>query len=420
MKGLAERFWVPFSITVIFILIVVLASVLITTSSHQRGLVGEENAEAAVSPAGFTKPSSSEQLVANGNVYWIADLVERALPFVVHVRTERIEKHPSFFFKDFRDKNEGGRNPFEDFFPFDFDFNAPEIQEKEIPVPGVGSGFIVSEDGYIVTNTHVVQGAKKITVVTNDGKEFPAKVVGTDKLKDIAVLKIEGKNLPSARLGDSSKVRIGEPAIAIGSPFGLEATVTAGIVSSVGRDAQVLRTPTDAEALLGSRIKRFIQTDAAIHQGNSGGPLLNAKGEVIGVNQSIIAGGTRIGFAIPVNELKASIEQLIKKGKVVYPGIGVMIQEVNEATKDDLKVEVDYGAYVWQVNAGGAADKAGVEPGDVILQIEKVKVAKADDLIDEIQRHRVGEKVTLLVAKSGKKNKQIKLAVILQELDAEE
>ncbi len=416
MRGFTERFWAPFSMVVIFILIVVLATVIVTDANNARK---NENGGNFFTPAKFeAKPSSTPLLSANNNVYWVADLVEKALPFVVHIRTERTGKHPTIF-KEFKPKDEDMKKFFEDFFPFGFEFRFPDIEEREIPISGVGSGFLISKDGYILTNTHVIEGADKIIVKTSDGKEYNAKLVGTDTMKDVAVLKIDAKGLPYAKLGDSSKLRIGEPAIAIGSPFGLEATVTAGIVSSVGRNASELRTPADAVSGLGARIRKLIQTDAAINQGNSGGPLLNAKGEVIGVNQAIIPYASRIGFAIPINEVKSSIDQIIKKGKVVYPGIGVLVQDVTKENREELKVEVEEGAYIWQVVNGGAADRAGLAPGDVILQIENKPIKNADELVDEIQRYKVGEKVTLLVAKGGKKDKKVKVGVILKELERE-
>lgn len=417
MKKISGGFWAPLATVLLFVVIVLLASVVITSRGERK--FSSDEGRRLSAPASFEASSSANVLGPGNNVYWIADLVERALPFVVNVKTERIEKHPSLF-KEFRKSPEQPKSPFDDIFPFEFRFFFPEIEEKEVPISGVGSGFIISADGYVVTNYHVVKGAQKVTVTTYDRKEYKAKLVGYDKLKDIAVLKIEGNNFKPAKLGDSSKLRIGEPAIAIGSPFGLEATVTAGIISMVGRSASEIGAPPDPRSLLGSRIHSFIQTDAAINQGNSGGPLLNARGEVIGVNQAIIPYAGKIGFAIPINEVKASIEQIINKGKVVYPGIGVLIQDVTEQNYKELKVEVKEGAYVWQVNSGGPADKAGIVPGDVILQIDGVAVKKSEDLIDEIQRHKVGDRVTLVVAKGGKRDKQVKVGVILSELETEE
>jgi len=254
-----------------------------------------------------------------------------------------------------------------------------------------------------------------ITVVLSDSTEYKAELVGTDNLKDIAVLKINAKSLQVAPMGDSNQVRIGEPAIAIGSPFGLEATVTEGIVSTTARDPREISMPSDVR-----RVRALIQTDASINQGNSGGPLLNAKGEVIGVNQAILPYGRGIGFAIPINEVKSSIDQIIKHGKVVYPGIGVYVQDVTKDFMEELKVEVDHGAYVRQVNADGAADKAGIQPGDVIMEIEGAKIVNSDDLITEIQRHSVGEKITVLVARKGLKSNLKKVSVILDELDTSE
>ncbi len=415
MKAFFEKIWAPVS----FILIIVLAVAVLYLAINQsegRNALQRVPATAASGYEVKTSPSLSAPTDPPNNVYWIADLVERTLPVVVHVKTERKGEHPQIF-KEFkqREDEDDTLKQFREYFPF-FEFKFPpdfEFKMPDIPITGVGSGFIVKENGYIVTNAHVVQGADKITVVTYDGKEYPAKLVGKDPMKDIAVLKIDAKGLPTAVLGDSSKLRIGEPAIAIGSPFGLEATVTAGIISTVARDPRELELNVDPR-----RVKKLIQTDAAINRGNSGGPLLNAKGEVIGVNQAIIPYADRIGFAIPINEVKQSIQQIIEHGDVQYPAIGVWIQEINDETRKELDVEVDYGVYVRQVNVGGPGDKAGLEPGDVIMEINGIKVKTPDDLIAEIQKHDIGEKVTLLVAKQGKKNRKIKVIVVLGKLEA--
>ena len=288
------------------------------------------------------------------------------------------------------------------------EFQHPLIQ-------GVASGFIVSEKGHVATNAHVVQGMDEITITLSDGREFDAELIGTDNLKDIAVLKIDARDLPVAPLGDSEAVRIGEPAVAIGSPFGLEATVTQGIISTTARDPRELAMEMDAR-----RVKKLIQTDASINQGNSGGPLLNARGEVIGVNQAILPYARGIGFAIPINEVKDTIEQIIKEGKVSYPGIGVTVQDVTEENHEELRIDVTRGAYVVQVNVGSPADKAHIEAGDVILKLDDLEIDTTDELITEIDRHKVGDKVTLLIAREGSKDKLKKVVAVLGELDQSE
>jgi serine protease Do len=427
MNNRNEAVWKYVSIALMAVIVVLLLFTLAALTKVQRVTGTPPNF--AQSAALKTSPSQLE-VETPDNIYWVANLVEKALPFVVHVRTRTIpqksgEESPGGGpFKEL--PNNGGNNDsnnqsdiwkrFHQQFPW-FDFQVPDTPQDygQIPQEGVGSGFIVSPDGYLVTNAHVVDKMEGFTVMLNDGTEYDANLVGTDNLKDIAVLKISAKNLPTAVLGDSDKVRIGEPAIAIGSPFGLEATVTEGIVSTTARDPSELSMPSDVR-----RVRTLIQTDASINQGNSGGPLLNAKGEVIGVNQAILPYGRGIGFAIPINEVKGSIDQIIKRGKVAYPGIGVYVQDVTKDYMEELKVEVDHGAYVRQVNAGGAADKAGIQPGDVVLEIEGVKINGADDLITEIQKYDIGVKVTVLVARKGLKSNMKKVSVILDELDTSE
>jgi len=406
-----ERHWRVFAIALLVALaLLVVYQVSLTCALREAAPAKRTNVAATASFPSLAGKSA----VKPDDAYWIADLVEQALPFVVQVKVEGSEKQ-SGVFKEFKSPNKNDEpNPFSDALPFGFEFKFPD-NLPQVPVKGVASGFVISADGYIVTNAHVVEGADKVTVTLNDGSTHEAEVVGTDALKDIAVLKINAKALPVATLGDSDRVRIGEPAIAIGSPFGLEATVTAGIISTTARDPSELKLPVDAR-----RVQKLLQTDAAINQGNSGGPLLNARGEVIGVNQAILPYAQRIGFAIPINEVKSTIDQIMKEGKVTYPAIGVVIQDVTKDSYKDLKIEVDHGAYVWQVNAGGPADKAGLEPGDVILRINEVSISKSNDLIEEIQKHKVGDRVTLLVAKDGKKDRQSKVAVILGELDVKD
>ena len=408
---------------IVVLLLITLGALNKAQNSSREPVNFAQNAAFRAGTAGIDVPKPE-------NIYWVADLVEKALPFVVHVRTRtapgaaKEESADNGLFKELPngggdDRSEGRRDIWERFheqFPW-FDFQMPDIPKDwgEIPREGVGSGFIVSADGYIVTNAHVVDRMQEFTVVLNDGEEYEAELVGTDNLKDIAILKIKARGVVVAPLGNSDKVRIGEPAIAIGSPFGLEATVTQGIVSTTARDPRELSMPSDVR-----RVSKLIQTDASINQGNSGGPLLNANGEVIGVNQAILPYGRGIGFAIPINEVKSSIDQIIKQGKVSYPGIGVYVQDVTPEIMDELKVEVDHGAYVRQVNAGGAADKAGIQPGDVIMEVEGVEVQDSDGLITEIQKYSVGDKITILLARKGLKSDMKKVSVILDELDTSE
>ncbi len=274
---------------------------------------------------------------------------------------------------------------------------------------GSGSGFIFNKDGYIVTNNHVVQGAQRIEVGLQNGSKVVAKLVGTDSKTDLAVLKIDGTNLPVATLGDSDKIKVGQLAIAIGNPLGEQysGTVTAGIVSGLNR---TLNT--------GDTNLKLIQTDAAINPGNSGGPLVNTKGEVIGITsvKLVSTGGDDLnemfgmgssstpvegmGFAIPVDTARPIVEELIKNGYVERPMMGVGIQQIGE---DDAKTyNLPVGLYVAQVQQGSPAETAGIQVGDVITAIEKVKVTTTDEMQQQIYKHKVGETISVTVVRDGR------------------
>lgn len=421
MSNIGDRFWKTLALGLIVVLVGLVIYLGHTTAEFR--VKGSYQANYS-QPASFRAPLMAGNDVG-GNIYWVADLVEKALPFVVNVRTstrpesgpDKSEDSGPGMYKELPEEDRGmeGRDSFEWFreqFPW---LDIPEHDFQQPPMEGVASGFVVSEKGHVVTNAHVVQGMDEITITLSDGREFDAELVGTDNLKDIAVLKIDARDLPVAPLGDSEAVRIGEPAVAIGSPFGLEATVTQGIISTTARDPRELAMENDAR-----RVKKLIQTDASINQGNSGGPLLNARGEVIGVNQAILPYARGIGFAIPISEVKDTIEQIIKEGKVSYPGIGVTVQDVTEENHEELRIDVTRGAYVVQVNVGSPADKAHIEAGDVILKLDDVEINTTDELITEIDRHKVGDKVTLLIARGGSKDKLKKVVVVLGELDQSE
>ncbi len=414
MQNSNERFWRATTVALII--------TLIGAFFYMGYTVSRVKAQGANPPVKSMKADFRANAPAD-SPYWVADLVEKALPFVVNIRTESKPKAES------PNQNQRGqykelpnsgsqRNPFEWFQEQFRGFEMPNIpyyQYRQPPMEGIGSGFIVSAKGHIVTNAHVVEGMDTFTVTLNDGKEHKAKLIAADKLKDIAILKIDASGLAVAPIGDSTKVRIGEPTIAIGSPFGLYATVTQGIISTTARDPKELRMPTDER-----RVHKLLQTDAAINQGNSGGPLLNARGEVIGVNQAIIPYANGIGFAIPISEVRGTIDQIIETGKVVYPGIGLGVRDVTPENYKDLKVEVTEGAYVAQVNADGPGDRAGIQPGDVVLEVNGTKVKSADGLITQIQQYKVGTRVTVLIARGGRKDAMRKVAVILGELDQNE
>jgi serine protease Do len=383
----------------------------------------------AAGPAKSHLATYTPGLNGNGNnVYWIADLAEKSLPFVVNIKTEinlndkassgaggsqQNKRLPQNIPPEMRQFLEPWGQQFD---------NQQQMPENHPPIGGEGSGFVYRADGYIVTNQHVVEGADKFTVRMNSGKEYPAKLIGSDEMKDIAVLKVDAGNLPVAPLGDSDKVRVGEPVIAIGSPLGYEATVTAGIISTNHRSLSDLGQADDPRTP-----QTYLQTDAAINRGNSGGPLLNAMGEVIGVNRAIARWDSDgfdkipiegIGFAIPIDEVKSAIDQIVQHGKVVYPGISAKIASLSDYIKQNpgLKLEVDKGVYVVAVSVGGPADRAGVKAGDVILNVDGSPVETGKALINIMQSHQAGERVTLRVARQGTK-KQEDVTVVLGELD---
>jgi serine protease Do len=281
---------------------------------------------------------------------------------------------------------------------------APPSQGEEQEVQrGVGSGFIVSADGYVMTNAHVVDGADEVYVRLTDKREFKAKIVGADKRTDVAVVKIDATGLPAVKLGDVSKLRVGEWVIAIGSPFDLDNTVTAGIVSAKARDT--------------GDLVPFIQTDVAINPGNSGGPLINMRGEVVGINSQIYSrsgGYMGISFAIPIDEAQRVAEQLRSNGRVVRGRIGVQIGEVSKDVADSLGMAKTAGALVRGVESGSPADKAGVEPGDIITRFDGKPIEKWTDLPRFVGSTKPGSKSSLQVLRRGSSKD---LTIVVAELE---
>ncbi|NML84105.1 DegQ family serine endoprotease [Polaromonas sp.] len=264
--------------------------------------------------------------------------------------------------------------------------------QQEMPTRGQGSGFIVSADGVILTNAHVVRDAKEVTVKLTDRREFRAKVLGADTKTDVAVLKIEAKNLPVATLGKTSELKVGEWVLAIGSPFGFENTVTAGVVSAKGRSL-----PDDSAV-------PFIQTDVAINPGNSGGPLFNTRGEVVGINSQIYtrSGGYQgVSFAIPIDVANRIKNQIVATGKVEHARLGVAVQEVNQAFADSFKLDKPEGALVSMVEKGSPADKAGLQSGDVIRQVNAQAIVSSGDLPAVIGLASPGDTIKLSVWRQG-------------------
>jgi serine protease Do len=284
-----------------------------------------------------------------------------------------------------------GDDPFLEFFRR---FQGPQRgMPREMPTHGVGSGFIISADGIILTNAHVVRDAREVTVKLTDRREFRAKVLGSDPKTDVAVLKIEAKNLPVVPLGRSTDLKVGEWVLAIGSPFGLESSVTAGVVSAKGRSL-----PDDSNV-------PFIQTDVAINPGNSGGPLFNTRGEVVGINSQIYSrsGGYQgLSFAIPIDVATKIRDQIVATGKVVHAKLGVTVQEVNQGFADSFNLETPEGALVSNVEKGSAADQAGLKPGDVIRKLNGQKIISSGDLPAMVSLATPGDKVALEVWRQGK------------------
>ncbi len=267
---------------------------------------------------------------------------------------------------------------------------------------GIGSGFILTANGEIVTNAHVISGADEVTVTLKDGRTFKGKVMGEDTLTDVAVVKIQAQNLPTVKLGDSNQLKPGEWAIAIGNPLGLDNTVTEGIISATGRTGGQVGAPD-------KRVD-FIQTDAAINPGNSGGPLLNAQGEVIGVNTAIIQDAQGIGFAIPINTVQRISQQLVAKGTVQHPYLGLQMvtltpqvkQRINESSNGDLKVNDNNGILVARVTPNSPAERSGLKVGDVIQSVDGQTVKDADALQQIVESSQVGNTLRMGLSRNGK------------------
>src|SRR6185369_4595700 len=323
-----------------------------------------------------------------------ADLVSRVAPAVVTIRsTERARQSQQFPFMDYPQ--------FREF----FGDRVPQQQQTPRRVQGVGSGVIVSADGYILTNHHVVDGALEIKVELTDNRTFTAKLVGSDPPSDLAVLKIDdAKALPTLALGDSDKVRVGDAVLAVGNPLGIGQTVTYGIVSAKGRTT----------GLSDGSFEDFLQTDAAINRGNSGGTLVNTTGELIGINSQILSpsgGSIGIGFAIPSNMAKAVMEQLLKNGKVRRGMLGVTIQSIDSDMASSLNLPAARGAIVTSVAAGGPADKAGIKRGDVITAVNKQPVLDNNGLRYLVAKMSPGSNVEVSALRNGRdQNFQVALA----------
>ncbi|MBN1379401.1 MAG: DegQ family serine endoprotease [Gammaproteobacteria bacterium] len=354
-----------------------------------------------VSSLGASPPASAEDAITSlrqtGKAF--ASVAKTVSPAVVFVQVEKNTRPAAMQFK---------RSPFGDdeffrhFFGPGFRGQRPLQPAPEEHVVGQGTGFIISKDGYILTNNHVVGDADKVTVKLQDGREFDAETIGTDPQSDVAILKIDGSSLPMLKLGDSEALEVGEWVIAIGNPFGLSHTLTVGVVSAKGRSGVGL-----------ADYENFIQTDAAINPGNSGGPLVNLNGEVVGMNTAIFSrsgGYMGIGFAIPVNMLIAIKDQLLKDGKVTRGYLGIVIQPLTQDLAESFNLKAQQGILISQVSEDSPAAKAGFQPGDVIVELDGKPVSDVGQFRNQIAMTTPGKTRSVSVLRDGK-SKQIKVAV---------
>jgi serine protease Do len=357
---------------------------------------------------GTTAPTTETQtqpqappapIVVDGTRTSYADVVEKTSPAVVRIEAEiKLKQSPQ------------QQNPFDDFFNFQQNPQGPQQQRPQIE-RGLGSGVIVSADGSILTNYHVVDGAEKITVQMNDNRTYDAKIVGTDQPSDLAVLKIEAANLPFLNLGNSDNVRIGDIVLAIGNPLGIGQSVTAGIISAKGR-----RT-----GLSDGSFEDFLQTDAPINRGNSGGALVNLNGELIGINSQILSSGQQggsigIGFSIPSNMAKTVMEQLLKDGRVRRGMLGINIQNITPEVAQSLDLKDTKGVIVSNVRTGSAAEKAGVKRGDIVLAINNDAIEDSNVLRNKVAATLPGSEIKLKVLRDGKEEE---LSAVLDEFNVE-
>jgi serine protease Do len=327
----------------------------------------------------------------------ISRLAEKMRPGVVNINTTAVvQESPQG--RGFRSPF-GPQDPFREFWERFFGGETPQEFRRR----SLGSGVLINKDGYILTNNHVIQNAKEIRVTLFDEKTYQAKVIGRDPKTDLALIRIEaGKDLPAALLGDSDRLKVGDWVVAIGNPFGLAETVTAGIVSAKGR------------AIGAGPYDDFIQTDASINPGNSGGPLFNIRGEVVGINTAIVATGQGIGFAIPINLAKEIIPQLKEKGHVTRAWLGVSIQKVSPDLAESFGLRETKGALVAQVFKGTPAEKAGIQAGDIILEFAGKKIDESRELPRIVAATPVGKKVGVQIFRGGK---TLSLEVVVAEME---
>jgi serine protease Do len=365
---------------------IILILLVVSLSFGTRIAVSESLAAGSAPKAPSAETTVLPKMIKTAPGSWgpntIADIVEEVGDAVVNIDIVKKVRISSPF-KNF-DREFGGH--FFDFMPEFRDF----YKDRVIPQKGAGSGFIIDAKGYILTNEHVVRGADEIKVTLKDGRKFTGKVAGKDSSLDLAVIKVEAKDLPTVRLGDSSRIRPGEWVIAIGNPYGFSNTVTAGIISATGRSIKDLGK------------KNLIQTDAPINPGNSGGPLLNLNGEVIGMNVAIVAGAQSIGFAIPINAAKDAVDELIEKGKVIRPWLGIYMRDVDEKVAAYLDLPIADGVVVTEVVKESPAEKMGMEKFDVIREANGKKIKTSSEIQELINEKKPGDQIAVKVYREGK------------------
>ncbi len=360
------------------------------------GISPQVVSSASETPVHYTVNSDTRYGLSEAHDFTLA--AEHSLPAVVHIRSSiRVDNSASAQPFDYRMLPD----PFRDFFG-----NPQERSpQRERPMrQGSGSGVVISSDGYIVTNNHVIDDATEIEVVLNDKRSYEAKVIGVDPSTDIALIKIKESDLPYLQFANSDEVRVGEWAVAVGNPFNLSSTVTAGIVSAKSRNINIMRDRDRAP------IESFIQTDAAVNPGNSGGALVNLNGDLIGINTAIASPtGAYSGyaFAVPSNIVHKVVTDLKEYGVVQRGFIGALIRDVNHALAEEYDLNVSNGVYVDSLTAGSAAAEAGIEAGDIIVKVDDVETLGSSTLLEMIGRHRPGDQVPITVVRDGREREVV-------------
>ena len=381
--------------------LIAVVAILLVAAGGGGYLLRDRLGRSAAAPAPSSPQAAAGIALAEALQLGFVDVAQHVRPAVVHLGT--IQKA-----KSRRGPNlpQGNEDPFfRDFFNQFFGSEGPD-QRSEFRRPGLGSGVIIDKRGLVLTNFHVVKGADEILIRLSDKREYRGQILGTDPKTDLAVVRFQPDHeLTVATLGNSDALRVGEWAIAIGNPFGLDQTVTVGVISATGRSDVGIAT-----------YENFIQTDASINPGNSGGPLVNLKGEVIGVNTAIVAAGQGIGFAIPINMVKRVVDQLVDKGKVVRGWLGVALQPLSQDLAQSLGLAGTNGAVVGSTITGSPAAQAGLQQGDVIVAYDRTPIEDYRHVQRLVAETRVGKSVTLQIVR---KKQKMDVAVTIAELPDE-